>query len=90
MTDREAIARIIDPNSFPFEVCPTWDYERVKRQNSALTKADAILNLLSRTEKTDEQEIANPRCGCPTETVRRVIVEHGVCGMGGCPYGGDI
>lgn len=53
MTDREAIARIIEPNVFPFEVCQTWDYERVKQQNTALTKADAILNLISQPLQGD-------------------------------------
>lgn len=41
-------------------------------------------------ERTDADEIAQPRCGCPSDTVRRVIVEHGTCSMGGRPYGGDI
>lgn len=36
------------------------------------------------------REIARPRCGCSSETVRRVLVEHGTCGGGGCPYGGDF
>lgn len=40
--------------------------------------------------RSDEQEIARPRCGCQTATVRRVIQDHGTCGMGGCPYGGDV
>jgi hypothetical protein len=41
-------------------------------------------------ERTQAEEVANPRCGCPTETARRVIVEYGTCTKGGCPYGGDI
>lgn len=40
--------------------------------------------------RTDADEIADPRCRCPTATVERVIRDHGTCGMGGCPYGGDI
>jgi len=40
--------------------------------------------------RSDEEEIANPRCGCSSETARRVIVDHGTCSMGGCPYGGDV
>jgi len=43
--DREAVAKIIDPLAFPFEVFATWDYERVKRQDAAFAKADAILTL---------------------------------------------
>lgn len=40
--------------------------------------------------RTDADEIARPRCGCPTATIERVIRDHGTCGMGGCPYGGDF
>lgn len=38
----------------------------------------------------NEREIANPRCGCSPETVRHVLVDHGTCSGGGCPYGGDF
>ncbi|HLY89062.1 MAG TPA: hypothetical protein VKQ27_08765 [Acetobacteraceae bacterium] len=79
MDNREAIARIIDRFS-----CTHWD------AGAKYDLTAEILALLTHTEKTDEQEIARPRCGCPTETVRRVIQDHGTCGMGGCPYGGDI
>lgn len=41
-------------------------------------------------ERTDEEHIARPLCGCPSATARRVIIEHGTCGRGGCPYGGDF
>lgn len=36
------------------------------------------------------REIEQPRCGCKSETVQRVILGNGACGMGGCPYGGDL
>lgn len=36
------------------------------------------------------EEIANPRCGCTSDVARRVIIDNGTCGKGGCPYGGDI
>lgn len=29
-------------------------------------------------------------CLCPLSTIERVIVDHGTCGRGGCPYGGDV
>lgn len=29
-------------------------------------------------------------CLCPLSTIERVIVDHGACGRGGCPYGGDV
>lgn len=51
---------------------------------------DAVLDLAGTRQRSDEDEIANPRCGCPMGTVRRVIVDHGTCGKGGCPYGGDL
>lgn len=35
-------------------------------------------------------DVTQPRCGCDPEVARRVIVEHGTCHMGGCPYGGDV
>ncbi len=41
-------------------------------------------------ERTDAEEIVRPRCGCDSATVRRVLIEHGTCAMGGCPYGGDV
>lgn len=50
----------------------------------------ALAHLLEPPPRTDADEIARPRCGCSSETVRRVIVEHGTCTMGGCPYGGDL
>lgn len=31
-----------------------------------------------------------PACLCPRETIRRVLIERGTCGGGGCPYGGDF
>lgn len=36
------------------------------------------------------EDLASPRCGCSPDVARRVIVDHGTCGMGGCPYGGDF
>ena len=36
------------------------------------------------------REIERPKCGCKSATVQRVILENGACGMGGCPYGGDL
>lgn len=30
-----------------------------------------------------------PQCGCKPEVIRRVELG-GTCGMGGCPYGGDV
>lgn len=29
-------------------------------------------------------------CLCPLSTIERVIFDHGTCGRGGCPYGGDV
>lgn len=29
-------------------------------------------------------------CLCPLSTIERVVVDHGTCGRGGCPYGGDV
>lgn len=29
-------------------------------------------------------------CLCPISTIERVVRDHGTCGQGGCPYGGDI
>lgn len=40
--------------------------------------------------RTDAEEIARPRCGCGSDIARRVIIDHGTCGMVGCPYGGDL
>lgn len=30
-----------------------------------------------------------PQCGCKPEVIKRVELG-GTCGMGGCPYGGDV
>lgn len=51
---------------------------------------EALRILLAGQPRTNAQEIALPRCGCGSETVRRVLIENGVCGRGGCPYGGDF
>lgn len=40
--------------------------------------------------RSDKREIEKPRCGCSSEDVRRVLVDHGTCPRGGCPYGGDF
>lgn len=53
--------------------------------------AAALEHLLEASRpRTNEEEIANPRCRCPTARVRHVIIEHGTCPMAGCPYGGDV
>lgn len=53
--------------------------------------AAALQHLVDKQRaRSDKREIERPRCGCPSETVRRVLVKHGTCGMGGCPYGGDV
>lgn len=52
----------------------------------AIVRALAKLN----APRGDAEEAAQPRCGCTPEIARRVIVDHGTCGMGGCPYGGDV
>lgn len=51
---------------------------------------EALRLMLADQPRTDAQEIAHPRCQCSSETVRRVLVDHGTCAMGGCPYGGDF
>lgn len=36
------------------------------------------------------REAGRGACLCPLSTIERVVVEHGQCGRGGCPYGGDV
>lgn len=39
----EALAKIVDPDSFPFEVIPRWDWKQVQRQDRARETARRIL-----------------------------------------------
>jgi hypothetical protein len=52
--------------------------------------AEALRLMLAAQPRTDAQEVANPRCGCPGDVVDRAIFGGGICGKGGCPYGGDL
>jgi len=62
-----------------------------KRMCRAHAGQAALAHLIAASvERTDEEEAANPRCGCDPAVARRVIIEHGTCAKGGCPYGGDI
>jgi len=88
---REAIARLVKGARFVGAFGREFRAGDGRLDDVDLDAADAILSLVgSKPERTDTDEIARPRCGCPSETARRVIVDHGVCGKGGCPYGGDL
>jgi hypothetical protein len=61
------------------------DVRRLCRSNSSFR---TTLQTLHR----DNMELREGRtlCACPLATVERVTKEHGTCGNGGCPYGGDF
>ena len=62
-----------------------------KRMCRAHAGQAALAHLIAASRvPTDEEEAARPRCGCDPAVARRVIIEHGTCAKGGCPYGGDV
>ncbi len=55
----------------------------------ALEKPVCTMNCSSARRVDGEPYPGRIRCGCASEVVHRVQ-QGGVCGMGGCPYGGDF
>ncbi len=66
-----------------------WRGQRDCADCEQLSEPVCTMNCSSaeRTERTFPVRIA---CGCTPECFDRVVLEHGTCGRGGCPYGGDF